>query len=265
MITLHDFVMLGKTVPEPLSDGRMSVCSAGYSPTLRHLIRIYPLARSSAPQTWSVNTVKLERNPRDSRAESYQIAGDRRPGVHEFINRAFEYHDEIVPKAQRAEMLKRCFFPSIAAAEERRLGYGKDKLSLAIIHPDAMEIEFEHNPASPESPQLALFDAPGDPPSGSRRFPYIPKLRFLDDGKERRLSLREWGLYELMRKHNNLTGMSDGERRRYVTGALHLDPSCSLLVGNQNNHRTSWLVISVLRSLREAPSLLDELTLGGAA
>jgi hypothetical protein len=44
-----------------------------------------------------------------------------------------------------------------------------------------------------------------------------------------------------------------------LTGALHLDGSCSLLVGNFNRHRNSWLVISVLRGLRAEPSLLDEL------
>lgn len=69
--------------------------------------------------------------------------------------------------------------------------------------------------------------------------------------------LRDWGVYELMRKHNNLTDMSDTERRRYVGQALRLDDTCSLLVGNMNNQRTAWLVISVLRGLRPAPSLLD--------
>jgi len=36
MITLDDFVMLGKTVPEEAKrTERVMVCSAGYSPTLR--------------------------------------------------------------------------------------------------------------------------------------------------------------------------------------------------------------------------------------
>ncbi len=259
MIVVDDFVMLGKTVPEPNRNGeKVYVCSAGYSPTLRSLIRIYPLSRYGAPPTWSISTVKLERNPKDSRGESYQLAGDRRPGVHDHINRVFEVHG-IVPKQHRAELLKRCVFPSIRAAEDRRPGYGKDKLSLAIVHADAMEAEFDHNPASPDSPQLSLFDLATDPPSGARRFPYIPRLRFRDEAGEHRLMLREWGVYELMRKHNNLTQMTEGERRKYLAGALHLDPTCSLLVGNLNNQRTAWLVISVLRGLRAAPSLFDGL------
>jgi hypothetical protein len=63
-----------------------------------------------------------------------------------------------------------------------------------------------------------------------------------------------------MRKSNNLTLMTGGERVRHLSSALHLDPTCSLLVGNQNNRRTSWLVISVLRGLRGAPSLFDDVS-----
>lgn len=158
----------------------------------------------------------------------------------------------IAPAAARAELLRKCVVGSIAEANERRL-------SLAIVHADAMELEFEHNPASPDSPQLTLFDLPGQQPSGARRFPYIPRLRFRDEAGSHRLMLRDWGVYELMRKNNNLTDMSDGQRRRYVSDALHLDPTCSLLVGNLNNQRTAWLVISVLRGLRAAPSLFAEL------
>jgi len=57
--------MLGTTVPEPTSDGRVFICSAGVSAELRSLMRIYPLARRRTPPRWSVNCVCLERNPKD--------------------------------------------------------------------------------------------------------------------------------------------------------------------------------------------------------
>lgn len=251
MMVLDDFVMLGTTVPEPNSDGRVFVCSAGYSATLRQLVRVYPLSKFGAPSRWSVSTVKLERNPKDSRPESFRLAGDRRPGVHDHINRVFNVDGQVANSA-RADLLRKCVATSIAEANEKRL-------SLAVVHAEAVELEFEHNPASPDSPQIALFEVDDVVPAGARRFPYIPRLRFRDARGEHRLMLRDWGVYELMRKHNNLTQMSEGERRRYVGNALHLDRSCSLLVGNLNNQRTAWLVISVLRGLRPAPSLLDEL------
>lgn len=255
MIGIDDFIMLGTTVPEPDSGGRTTVCSAGVSPQLRSLIRIYPLARRNAPKRWSVNRVKLERNPKDQRPESWKLAGNREPGAHERINDVFETEDAIAP-AHRADLLRSYTVDSIAEANDRRL-------SLAVIHPNAeMMLEFEHNPASPDSPELALFDLEPRVEAGARRFPYIPRLVLADPAgprKSHRLMLREWGVYELMRKHNNLTSMTDAERRRYVGGALHLDGSCSLLIGNFNRHYTSWLVISVLRGLRAEPGLFEDL------
>jgi hypothetical protein len=39
---------------------------------------------------------------------------------------------------------------------------------------------------------------------------------------------------------------------------LHLNENSSLLIGNINQHRTSWIIISVLSGLREsAPTLFD--------
>lgn len=251
MMLLDDFVMLGKTVPEPNSDGRVFVCSAGVSETLRSLVRIYPLGRYAAPTAWSVSTVKLERNPKDSRVESFKLAGDRSPDQHWRINASSFTVTGTLAKLARPELLSRYVLASVAQANAERL-------SLAIVQPDAMALEFEHNPASPDSPMLALFDLPGDPPQGARRFPYIPRLLFHDEAGDHRLQLRDWGVYELMRKHANLTVMTENERREYVTGALHLDGSCSLLIGNINHHRNAWLVISVLRGLRTAPSLFDD-------
>ena len=252
MLTIDDFVMLGKTVPEPNSDGRVFVCSAGYSPTLRSLIRIYPLAMRSAPPSWSVNTVRLERNDKDTRAESFSLAGDRAPGQHDLINCEFVTAGAVLPDRRAALFHKSAYAASIDEANRQRR-------SLAIVHAESMAVEFEYNPDSPDSPQLALFDVAPRPTLGAKRFPFIPRLRFKDVDGEHLLMLRDWGVFELMRKHNNLADMTETERRRYLAGALHLDSSCSLLVGNFNRHYTAWLVIAVLHGLRSAPSLFDEI------
>lgn len=245
MMVLDDFVMLGKTVPEPNSDGRIFVCSAGVSATLRSLIRVYPLARRHSPARWSVSRVELERNPKDSRVESFKLYGDRAPGKHDGINDdAFTALGSKYPEKARAALLRPYAVGSIKEANARRL-------SLALLRPDAMELEFEHNPESPDSPELTLFDMAERPTAGAKRFAYIPRLRFVDDDGKHRLMLREWGCFEFMRKYGDA-------RRGELADALYLDATCSLLVGNFNQHRTSWLVISVLRGLREAPSLFDD-------
>jgi hypothetical protein len=243
LITIDDFVMLGKTVPEPSSDGRIFVCSAGVSPQLKQLLRIYPLSRYGAPPRWSVNTVHLERNPKDHRPASWKLAGDRSPGAHEHINGAFTCIRKEYPRTSRAALLRPYEVASIKEANAKRL-------SLAVLHPDQYDMEFDHNPDSPDSPQLALFDSGKPEPKGAKRFAFIPRLRFRDEDGEHRLMLRDWGCFEFMRKHGD-------HRRSELPDGLHLSSSSSLLVGNFNRHFTSWLVISVLNGLREEAALFD--------
>lgn len=244
-MTLNDFVMLGKTVPEPNSDGRVFVCSAGYSLELRSLLRVYPLARRNAPPRWSVSRVELCRNPKDSRSESWKINGDRSPETHDAINSLFEPKGTVTEK-ERRRLLSGCLMGSINEANAKRR-------SLAILEPEGISLTFEHNPESPASPQLRLFEWEPKPTLGSKRFAYIPRLRFRDEEGWHCLMLRDWGCYEFLRKQG------DG-RRHELAAALGLSDACSLLIGNLNHHRTAWLVISVLRGLRgEQPQLTLDL------
>lgn len=250
---LDDFVMLGTTVPEPNSDGRIFVCSAGLSQEYGKLVRIYPLARRAVPKRWGMYRVPLERNPKDNRDESFQIAGDRNVEVHERINERFETVQTKVPASKRAKMLAPYVVGSIKEANERSKAARtpRERFSLAIIHPEQLELHFEHNPYSPDSPQCALFDYDGEQPSGAKRFAFMPRLRFRDELGWNNLMLRDWGSFELQRKKG------ESYFRENLAGALHLKPDSSLLIGNMNNRRNTWLVISVLNGVREAPTLFD--------
>lgn len=256
MLVVDDFVMLGKTVPEEDSQGRTTVCSAGFSPQLRSLLRLYPLSRYEAPGRWTMSTVRLERNPKDNRPESWKLAGERDRAHHDYINRvAFDAIGPALAPSRRPELL-RPFIVEWPARNEIFDQYGRH-ISLAIVQPRELALEFEYNPESPDSPQMALFDM-GDQRSGAKRFPWIPRLRFDDSQGRQPPMLRDWGVYERMRKATDFALWPEAARRSHLVEALHLDRTCSLLIGNFNRHRTEWLVISVLRGLREAQlALLD--------
>jgi hypothetical protein len=243
MIELDDFVMLGTTVPEPNSDGRVFVCSAGVTRQLRQLIRIYPLARRGVPTRWHRYRVKLERPApnHDSRYESWKLAGDRSPEHHDDINQTFEECGSKVRPDKRAELLQLHQVESIALANERRM-------SLAVIRPRRIEVAWEHRPNEPEALPLQLFE-PEARKAETARFEWIPRLVFKDTVGEHRLMLRDWGTFELLRKRG------DDYAKENLAGALHLGPDSALLVGNINNQRTAWLVVSVLN----APTGPDQL------
>lgn len=245
-VILEDFVMLGTTVPEPNSDHRVFVCSAGISGG--RLIRLYPLARRNVPHRWHQYRVPVQRNPKDSRPESFQLAGDRSINAHDRINEVFREVRKEWPRAQRVGLLHSCAISSIREANARRM-------SLAIIHPDTFGgLTFDSNPDSPDSPQLALFDLPaGALLDGSKRFALKPYIDFKDELGWHHLQLRDWGAYELQRK-NSLNYF-----RQNLGSALHLDENSSLLVGNLSHQRTTWLIISVLNGIRDTPTLFDAL------
>ncbi len=242
---IEDFVMLGTTVPEPNSDNRIFVCSAGVSVEYRKLLRIYPLAIRDAPRRWAMHRVRVERNARDSRDESFQVYGDRTPDAHRRINNRFELVKNQYPENARANLLSRYVIGSIREANHKRL-------SLAIIHPEEMELNLEPNPPSVESTQMTLFDTGDtDTVGGARRFPWMPRLKFRDECGQHNLMLRDWGAFEFQRKHDEAYFLENLE------GALHLTSSSSLLVGNMSNQRNAWLVISVLNQVREPETLFD--------
>ncbi len=249
MIVIDDFVMLGTTVPEPRSDGRVFVCSAGVSGQLRTLLRVYPLARSQIPRRWHTYTVRLERPPlgHDSRWESWQVAGNRSQTKHHDINQVFvEQCSQPVSRDHRFGLLDKLRMDSIQESNKRRL-------SLAIVRPlQAPEVTWEHRPDDPLSPQLALFDDVPPEVLGSARFEWIPRLRFRDGGGEHHLMIRDWGCFELMRKQGYEYA------RENLPNALHIGSDSALLVGNLNNQRSAWLVISILNGVVGAPSLFDD-------
>lgn len=230
MITIHDFVMLGKTKPEDRADGRTFVCSAGYSATLRSLIRVYPLAMRSAPKRWDIHTVALERNPKDARPASYRIAARRDPDHHRWINREF-HRTATVPRNHRADYFHpSVFIDSIQHANDRRL-------SLGLLRPLDLQVEWKRpdtrRPLDVHQMELFAVETGATPDR-------IPYMSFTDHDGDHSLQLRDWGAYELMRSRGAEYASQN------MAGALHLKDTSALLVGNVLRHQNVWLVIAVL-------------------
>jgi len=237
MLRIDDFVMLGKTVPEPNSDGRTFVCSAGWSDTLRSLIRIYPLSMHEAPAKWTVSEISLERNPKDSRFESFKIHGDRSVDAHTAINRAFSVKGKLT-QGEKEKLMGR--LPRISKADAN-----SEKLSLAVCQPDHPPVlYYGENPESDDHPQLSLFDDRLPKKQGAKRFPYQPRLRFSSDGHHHDLQIREWGVYEWLRRE----GFAKKESHP-IKAELKKNPP--LLLGNLCSHRNTWLVIDRLAPQRQ--------------
>lgn len=225
---INDLVMLGKSVPEPTNE-RLEhyVCSAGVSAE-HGLIRLYPLGLQGTPRRWSVIRVPVERKPGDSRPETWTPIGAP------LVVGALCSDD-------RLGAIDRFTVSGVVEANERRL-------SLAIVRPHDARFYLDGKD-HPEEPTYRLYGSNDEVLKARERFAHTPRVEFMtEDGRSHKLQVRDWGVWELMRKyHARLADMSFPRREEYVGGALHgLTPDTRLFIGNFANHRTSWMIISVI-------------------
>lgn len=73
---INDLIILGRAVPDRIKNGRLTVCTAGYSPS-HGFIRLYPTRLDSPFVRWSIVSVPVERDNRDHRLESWKIEGSK--------------------------------------------------------------------------------------------------------------------------------------------------------------------------------------------
>jgi len=232
-LIIDDLVILGQSSPDRLSDGRISVCTAGYSP-IHGFIRLYPTRIDSKLRMWSVVLATVERNPKNSRLESWKIKGSR-----------IEWYSlDDIAKVKRILLPKeRLSFvsPHVDGCIHDIREEGR---SLGIIKPVKKECylseRLEFNPYD----QLTL--------DGSKvlkdknRFPFQPRVKFMcgscksENGHDQQIL--EWGIYEWMRKN-------PGKEEKVWKNLFAHESRQKIffLVGNMAFHPASFIVISILR------------------
>ncbi len=230
---INDMVVLGRGAPDTMHDGRVTICVAGWSPSLG-FIRIYPTRNTSPLRQWSVVSVPVERNPNDSRPESWKIQGSS--AEWDRLDRKIQVLRE-VRRAEKLRLVPPLVTGCVASLNDQRK-------SLGLVHPSTIEGYLSDRADVDTTIQTTLF---GDAlPRTKSNYEMQPRLRYrcgnclLEGGHDQQII--EWGCYEWFRKNpgkevqvfDNLQ-VGNAEWEKY------------LLVGNQNNHRPSYLVIGVIR------------------
>jgi len=237
---VDDFIVFGRTVPEDSKRYGTRVCMAGYSEEMRQMMRVYPTDVESNIKARRVLKLELERNKMDSRAESWALK-DR-------TMKSILAMSEPVNK----EILK----PFLKKEAAESIDYlNKNRRSLGVLIPETFEVIIKTRKHIDDPEQLLLFDdfaQSGGFKTASDYFlaPYLKTNKGC-------FQIREWGVYELLRKYEN-------ERKKItasdITSALHIedDKEVFLVVGNMNHIRTAWLIIKTFSFVKDTQiSLLD--------
>lgn len=233
---INDVIILGRGVPELISNGRVTVCVAGYSET-KGFVRLYPTRVDSPLKTWDVVDVEVERNPQDSRYESWKFPNSRKGW--EYIN---QFISPVRPfrRSDRMSLLD-----SIKANCVKDLNDRHE--SLGVIMPDIKRCYLSKNKMHYEVRQ-PLFDMLEHANVKTKRdFPEEPRIEYFCGDNCRvkgrhDMQLLDWGCYQWIKKNPYNPGRIWKNMGIGSPGWIHY-----FLVGNQARHRTSYMVISVLR------------------
>jgi hypothetical protein len=235
---IDDLIVLGRACPEPLKDGRVTVCLAGWSETYG-FIRLYPTRYDSPCKRWDIIKIDVERNDRDTRAESRKIVGSR--DEWDSLSSKIKIVGRLESRDRRRDFVGNLYDGSVTFIN------GK-KRSLGIIKPEIKKAYFRENPGYGQLYQQGL---PGMTELGEvevkRDFPFEPRVSYIcpDDPNsttEHDQQVLEWGFYEWFRKFP--------EKKEQVwenAGIGKVNTDIYFLVGNMAAHRNSFMVISVLR------------------
>ncbi len=200
-MVIEDLIIMGRACPEPLRDGRVTVCLAGWSERYG-FIRLYPARPDMPRRQWDIVRVSVERNPRDGRQESWKIAGARS-----------EWNDldkrvEIVGRFDNKEYRHSL----VASLVDEGLHVIKEQgRSLGIIRPQIIRAYFRENPRYIETWQMGLPDLSDvSHYQVKRNFPYEPRIKYTYPGCRNKTGYHdhqvlEWGFYEWFRKNPGLS------------------------------------------------------------
>ncbi|RLI99113.1 MAG: hypothetical protein DRP00_00095 [Candidatus Aenigmatarchaeota archaeon] len=232
-MVINDLIILGRGCPERIRNGRVTVCTAGYSPT-HGFIRIYPTKMDMPLERWSIVRVPVERNPRDTRRESWKIVGSKTEWGK--LHKKVEVVGELEPKKRLnliANLVDDC-------VEDIR----KAKRSLGIVKPIIKKCYFSEREDYDASTQLTLLGYPVV--KTKNQFPVTPRIRYKCSNCKSKShhdqQVLEWGFYEWIRKCPDKKDQVWENAR--IFSKRH---KIFFFVGSLFQHRARYVIISVLR------------------
>ena len=235
---LDDLIILGRAAPEPIRNGRITVCIAGYSWT-HGFIRIYPSRVDSPLKRWNIVRVPVERNIQDNRQESWKIQGSKSEWGS--LSEKIECEGKVRPRDRRQIIAN---MPKVGCIED----LNDAKKSLGITKPQKIdECDFTTREDYRPWTQLTLDGKLQIKTKKHQR--YVPKIKYTCSECKTKQGFHnqqvlEWGVYEWMRK--NPENMSQVWNNLFDLYSAHKQ-DIYFFVGNQVARRTSFMIISILR------------------
>ena len=232
---INDLVILGRSAPEPIHDGRHTVCLGGYSEAHGY-VRLYPTQeRMDALKRWNVVSVPVERSNEDTRNESYKIAGSQEDW--DILHQKIKQVDRL-SKSERIELVDEL-------AGDCTIRLNENRESLGMVRPvtvDDVYLELNDDPTH-------QVDLNMQPRKGKNDYAHTLYVRYRCDNcdakKYHDQHCIEWGVYRYWDKHDDPEGVKD------ALGFGDDSTQHYFFVGNLNHERRAYIIISIIRFQEE--------------
>lgn len=235
---MDNLIVLGEAVPDELKDGRKVVCTACYSDE-HGLVRIYPIPPDVRMRRWDRMSISLERNPQDTRTESWKVQGSKREW--DVLGERIHKQGKLSRPDQISLMHKLYSDFGVDCIQD----LNNDKMSLGIIKPKTLKAWMAERGKDHDPTIQITLDSP-IPFLTIRNYRLQPRVEYRCSNcrmqNPHNQQILEWGAYEWMRKNPDKPGQA-------ITN-LHLNDAKFekyFLVGNTFKYRNSFMVISVFR------------------
>ncbi len=238
---IGDLIILGRGCPDRIKDGRLTVCTAGYSHT-QGFVRVYPTRMDSPLRQWNVVQVPVDRDPRDTRIESWKIEGSK--GEWERLSEKIDVTGFLKGRSDRRNLVANLVDGCVFDLNDARR-------SLGIVKPEQMRPYIAEKTEYDTEMQTTLFG--GRPIMTKSNYPVEPRIEFRCSGCRKDsphdMQVIEWGFYEWFRKNPE-------NPDQVWANARISDPNYDvyLFVGNQFRYRRSFIIIGAIRIRKGAVS-----------
>ncbi len=179
-------------------------------------------------------SVPVEKDPRDTRDESWKIVGSK--SEWETLSDKVQVHGKF-PQSKRLELVENLVDDCVQTVDAARR-------SLGIVRPHIRRYYISDRSDYRSDVQSELFGGP--PVMTKENYPIQPRIEYRCSGCKSKgdhdQQVIEWGFYEWFRKHPN-------NPEQVWKNARVTDPEYVkyLLVGNQFLYRSSFLIVEIFR------------------
>lgn len=228
-----EYILFARSIPEYSSRyGGLFSCSLGYSPTLKDLVRIYPIPLTNM-RMWEMYQMDVEKNKKDSRVESYKLKS-----YSKYENwYGFDKDVIFLKKYTKSDVFNLISMMNLNTSSIDELN--KQKKSIGIIKVDQVNCYWDVNNRYVNTNQLGLFEDVGlaDWTSYTKETKQLEaRIRFTSSLKTHDLQINEWGVYEFYRKFSGKYHVDDAFKNWQKANYL--------LIGNLHSHRNIWSVLN---------------------